>query len=181
MDTEFLDKVTAEYKKVKHPDFRVGDVVEVHTKIKEAGKERTQVFKGVVIAVKGAGVSKTFTVRKISYGIGVEKIVPLYSQNVAKIKILKRGKVKRSKLYFLRKKVGKQALKAGVQIPAEGEDLETEFEEVAKEDEVEEKEDKDTTSKSEKKETKGSKAEGKKTGEEKKQEGKEEIKAEEEK
>jgi len=127
MDTNLLDKVTNEYKKVKHPNFRVGDIIEVHSKISEGEKERIQVFEGIVIAIKGSGISKTFTVRKISYGIGVEKIFPLYSPNIANIKIIKRGKVKRSKLYYLRKKVGKKALKAGIQIPAEGEDLETQF------------------------------------------------------
>lgn len=140
MDTKLLEKVTSEFKKVKHPNFKVGDIIEVHTKIKEGGKERTQIFKGIVIAIKGAGVSKSFTVRKITYGIGVEKIFPLYSPSISKIKLIKRGKVRRSKLYYLRKRVGKAALKAGVQIPAEGEDLETKFVQEARKVEVEEEE-----------------------------------------
>jgi len=130
MDTNLLEKITKEYKKVKHPDFKVGDIIEVHTRIVEEKKERIQVFKGIVIAIKGAGISKTFKVRKISYGVGVEKTFPLYSPMIAKIRIIKQGKkVRRSKLYFLRKRVGKTALKAGMQIPAEGENLETRFEE----------------------------------------------------
>lgn len=147
MDTELINKVTDEYKKVKHPDFHVGDVIDVHTKIKEEDKERIQIFTGVVIAIKGAGISKTFTVRKISYGVGVEKTYPLYSPVIAKIKIIKQAKkVRRSKLYYLREKVGKAALKAGLQIPAEGDDLETKFD--ASFDEV--SEDKEKESKKEK-------------------------------
>jgi large subunit ribosomal protein L19 len=142
MDTKIIEAVTGEFKKAKHPDFRVGDIIEVHTKLKENGKERVQMFKGIVLAIKGAGVSKTFTVRKISYGVGVERIFPLYSPRIAKIKIIKRAsKIKRSKLYYLRDRVGKSALKAGVQIPAEGEDLETKMEE-----EVEEKDTHETDS-----------------------------------
>jgi len=129
MDTKLVDAVTQKMKKIKHPDVRVGDVVDVHTKIKEGDKERIQVFSGMVIATKGSGVSKTLTVRKISYGIGVEKIFPLYAPTVIKIKVSKRSKVRRSKLYYLRDRVGKQALKAGVQIPVEGEDFETQQEE----------------------------------------------------
>jgi large subunit ribosomal protein L19 len=132
MDTKLLESVTKEYKTVKHPNFAPGDIIEVHTRIKEGGKERIQIFKGIVIAIKGAGISKTFTVRKISYGIGVEKIYPVYSPSIAKIKIVKKAKVRRSKLYFLRKRIGKSALKAGVQIPAEGKDLETQQEEEKK-------------------------------------------------
>ncbi len=142
MKQNLINEVTSEYTSIKHPQFRVGDIIEVHTKIKEGGKkkkenekekdterERIQIFKGIVIAKKGSGVSKTFTVRKISYGVGVEKIFPLYSPNISKIKVIKRSKkIRRSKLYFLRKRVGKQALKAGIVVPAEGEDIETEVE-----------------------------------------------------
>ncbi|MBU0976077.1 50S ribosomal protein L19 [Patescibacteria group bacterium] len=138
MDTKILEAVTGDYTKVEHPDFHVGDIVEVHTKLMESGKERVQMFKGIVLAIKGAGVSKTFTVRKISYGVGVERMFPLYSPRIVKIKIVKRAsKIRSSKLYYLRDRVGKSALKAGVQIPAVGEDLETKFE---KEVEVAEKE-----------------------------------------
>jgi large subunit ribosomal protein L19 len=140
MDTKLLEKVTGEYKKVKHPNFRIGDVIEVYTKIKEEDKERVQVFKGIVISIKGSGVSKTFTVRKISYSIGVEKIFPFFSPVIEKIKIIKQAKkIKRSKLYYLRQRVGKRALKAGIQVPAEGENLETEFEEEVKEEEAKSK------------------------------------------
>ncbi|MBN2015373.1 50S ribosomal protein L19 [Candidatus Dojkabacteria bacterium] len=172
MDTQLVDKVTSEYKKAKHPTFDVGDIIEVSAKIKEDGKERIQVFRGVVIAVKGSDTGKTVTVRKISYGVGVEKIFPIYSPMVAKIKVVKRaGKIKRSKLYFLRDRVGKLALKAGVQIPAEGEDLETEFEEKM-EKEVEEKEEvveeEKEKSKSDNKDEKGEERDKQKVEEEKK-------------
>jgi len=122
MDTQLIQKVTGEYTKKKIPQFRVGDIIEVHTKVKEGNKERIQVFKGLVIAIKGEGASKTFTIRKISYGIGVEKIYPLYSPVIEKIKVLQRGRVKRSKLYYIRERVGKAALKAGTQVPVEGEE-----------------------------------------------------------
>lgn len=149
MDTSLLEKVTNEYKRVKHPDFRVGDIIEVHTRIVEEKKERIQIFKGIVLSMKGSGISKTFKVRKISYGIGVEKTFPLYSPMIAKIRIIKQGKkVRRSKLYFLRKRVGKTALKAGIQIPAVGENLETKFEE---EKMKEEKDSEDKLQKSNKK------------------------------
>jgi large subunit ribosomal protein L19 len=155
MNTKLINEVTKEYKsKVKHPEFRTGDIIEVHTKIKEGEKERIQVFKGIVIAIKGEGISKTFTVRKISYGIGVEKIYPLYSPVIQKIKILKKGKVKRSKLYYIRKRLGKKAMKAGIQIPVEGKEQETQI--MGTEEEVE---DADKDSKEE--ETKEEKSEDK--------------------
>ena len=110
MNTEILKKVEeAQYK--KRPNVRVGDTVKLHLKIKEGEKERTQIFEGVVIAKKGSGLSSTLTVRKISYGIGVERIVPLHSPLLEKIEIVKRGTVRKSKLYYLRKRVGKRALK----------------------------------------------------------------------
>ena len=94
----------------KIPDFRPGDTIEVFWRIREEGKERIQPFSGIVIAIKGAGISKTFTVRKIaSQDIGVERIFPLHSPNIQKIKVVKRGKVRRAKLYYLREKVGKKA------------------------------------------------------------------------
>jgi len=110
MNTEILKKVEeGQYK--KRPDVRVGDIVKLHLKIKEGEKERIQIFEGVVIAKKGSGLSSTLTVRKISYGIGVERIVPLHSPLLEKIEIVKRGTVKKSKLYYLRKRVGRKALK----------------------------------------------------------------------
>lgn len=134
MNTKLLNNVTKEYVKVEHPNFSVGDIIEVHNILREESKERIQVFKGIVISIKGSGVSKTFTVRKISYGIGVEKKFPLYSPSVKKIKIIKRAKgVRKSKLYYLRERVGKAALRAGMQVPAVGENLETKFDESQKE------------------------------------------------
>jgi large subunit ribosomal protein L19 len=91
------------------PDFKPGDTIKVHIKVKEADKERIQVFQGVVIAIRGRGNGKTFTVRKVSFGIGVERIFPFASPSIEKIEIVKRGKVRRAKLYFLRKLKGKAA------------------------------------------------------------------------
>ena len=92
-----------------YPDFRAGDTVVVSYKIVEGAKERVQDFRGDVIQIKGTGSTKTFTVRKISNGIGVERIFPFASPGVAEIKVLKRGKVRRSRLYYLRDLVGKKA------------------------------------------------------------------------
>jgi large subunit ribosomal protein L19 len=90
--------------------FTVGDTVKVHIIIKEAdNKERIQVFQGDVIARRGSGLGETFTVRKISFGVGVEKIFPLHSQSVKKVEVVKRGRVRRAKLYYLRKLKGKAA------------------------------------------------------------------------
>jgi len=91
------------------PDFRVGDKVRVEEKIIEQDKSRIQAFEGVVIARKGGGVSQTFTVRKISHGEGVERIFPLHSPLLKDIKVIRQGKVRRAKLYYLRKKIGKEA------------------------------------------------------------------------
>ena len=98
----------------KRPDLRVGDTVKLHLKVQEAGRERVQIFEGVVIAIKGSGINKNIVVRKISYGIGVEKIVPLHAENLEKIEVVKRGTVRRSKLYYLRGRIGKKALKVGL-------------------------------------------------------------------
>lgn len=130
MDSAILETIEKEQYK-KRPDIKVGDIVKMHLKIKEGSKERVQVFEGIVIGIKGVGLSKTVTVRKISYGIGVEKIIPLYSTLLEKVEIVKRGKVKKSKLFFLRERVGRRALKVGnlkdmyetdeVDVPIEGE------------------------------------------------------------
>ena len=136
MDSAILEKIEKDQYK-KRPDIKVGDIVKMHLKIKEGNKEREQVFEGIVIGIKGVGLGKTVTVRKISYGIGVEKIVPLYSTMLEKVEIVKRGKVKKSKLFFLRERVGRRALKVGnlkdmyetdeVDVPVEGEgEIETE-------------------------------------------------------
>lgn len=91
------------------PDFRPGDTVRVHVKVVEGQRERIQVFEGVVIKRRGGGISETFTVRKISYGVGVERTFPLHSPKLAKIEVVRRGKVRRAKLYYLRKLRGKAA------------------------------------------------------------------------
>ncbi len=93
------------------PEIWTGDTVRVHFKIKEGEKERIQVYEGVVIAKKGSGIKRTFTVRKISFGIGVERIFPLHSPKIEKIEIVKRGKVRRAKLYYLRNKIGQKAIR----------------------------------------------------------------------
>ncbi|MDO8462071.1 MAG: 50S ribosomal protein L19 [Deltaproteobacteria bacterium] len=91
------------------PQFQPGDTVRVSTRIKEGDKERVQIFEGVIIRLSGSGLRKTFTVRKISYGVGVERILPLHSPTIAKIEIVMRGKVRRAKLYYLRDLTGRKA------------------------------------------------------------------------
>ena len=95
--------------KEERPNINVGDVVNVHVKIREGERERIQIFEGTIIARKGSGVSETFTVRRVSYGVGVEKVFPVNSPNVAKVELVRSGKVRRSKLYYLRDRVGKAA------------------------------------------------------------------------
>ncbi|MFP4555787.1 MAG: 50S ribosomal protein L19 [Bacteroidales bacterium] len=95
--------------KQEHPEFKSGDTVTVHYKIKEGSKERIQNFRGVVIQRKGGGVTETFTVRKISSGIGIERIFPLYSPFIEKIDVNKTGKVRRARIFYLRKLTGKKA------------------------------------------------------------------------
>jgi len=104
-----VDAVSAAVMKSEIPDFHPGDTVSVHVKVVEGDKERIQVFQGVVITLKGSGVNTTFTVRKVSNGIGVERIFPLHSPNIAKIERLREGKVRRAKLYYLRGLKGKAA------------------------------------------------------------------------
>ena len=104
-----LKTIESKYLKDELPDFKSGDNIRVHVKIKEGDKERVQVFQGDVIAKKGKGINGTFTVRKVSSGIGVERIFPLHSPNVTKIQVLRRGDVRRSKLYYLRDRTGKAA------------------------------------------------------------------------
>ena len=89
--------------------FNVGDTIRVHVRIKEGERERIQIFEGTVIAKKGAGISETFTVRRVSYGVGVERIFPINSPNVAKVEVIRQGKVRRGKLYYLRERSGKAA------------------------------------------------------------------------
>lgn len=104
-----IDAITASQLKTELPNFGPGDTVSVHYKVKEGDKERIQVFKGVVIQRKGAGINATFTVRKVSNGIGVERIFPVNSPNIAKIDHERRGKVRRAKLYYLRGLKGRAA------------------------------------------------------------------------
>ena len=95
--------------KEERPNINVGDVVKVHVKIREGERERIQIFEGTIIARKGSGVSETFTVRRVSYGVGVEKVFPVNSPNVAKVELVRKGRVRRSKLYYVRERVGKAA------------------------------------------------------------------------
>ena len=107
-----MDKIQAfanEQLKTEIPQFEIGDSIVVHNKIKEGARERIQLFDGVVIAKKNGGISATFTVRKMAYGIGVEKTFPLHSPNVVKVDVTRRGKVRRAKLYYVRELVGKAA------------------------------------------------------------------------
>ncbi|RKQ60349.1 large subunit ribosomal protein L19 [Thermovibrio guaymasensis] len=106
---ELMRAVQEKYAKKEIPDFRVGDTVRVHVKVKEGDKERVQAFEGVVIRKRGSGTDATFTVRKVSYGIGIERTFPLYAPVVEKIEVLKRGIVRRARLYYLRERKGKAA------------------------------------------------------------------------
>ena len=105
-----LQKISQEQaKQDRHPDFVIGDTIKVHYKIKEGGKERIQVYTGTVIARKGGGVMESITVRRVSYGEGVERVFPLNSPSIDKIEIERHGKVRRAKLYYLRDLAGKKA------------------------------------------------------------------------
>ena len=104
---KYTKLVEAEHLKKDIPQFNVGDTVDVLVKIVEEGKTRAQTFEGVVIAKKGSGLGETFTVRKISYGEGVERVFPLHTPSIERIVVVKRGDVKRAKLYYLKTKVGK--------------------------------------------------------------------------
>ncbi len=104
-----MESIDKEQMRMDLPDFNVGDTVKVHFKIVEGEKERIQVFEGVVIRKRKGGVGATFTVRKVSYGIGVERIFPLHSPRIEKIEIVNRGRVRRARLYYLRHLRGKAA------------------------------------------------------------------------
>ncbi|MDR0985021.1 MAG: 50S ribosomal protein L19 [Endomicrobium sp.] len=107
----FLNNVIDEFKEVKNNKyyFKVGDQVKVHFKIIEGKNEKVQLFEGIIIKIKGSKISKTFTIRKISYGIAIERIFPIFSPNILKVEITRYGLVRRSKLYYLRKLFGKAA------------------------------------------------------------------------
>ena len=106
---DMIQAFTNEQLKKEVPQFNVGDTVRVHNKIVEGSRERIQLFEGTVIAKKNGGISETFTVRRISYGVGVEKTFPLHSPRVEKVEVVRTGKVRRAKLYYLRDRVGKAA------------------------------------------------------------------------
>lgn len=109
MPVNLLDQIEREQLKSEVAQFNVGDTVKVFAKIVEGNKERIQAFEGVVIARKNSGPRETFTVRRVSFGVGVEKIFPLHSPRIEKIELVKRGKVRRAKLYYLRNLTGKKA------------------------------------------------------------------------
>lgn len=106
---KLLESITKDQLRTDHPEFRSGDTVEVHVKVVEGTRERIQLFEGVVIKRQNGGIGATFTVRKISYGVGVERTFPLHSPRVAKINVTRRGIVRRAKLYYLRDLRGKAA------------------------------------------------------------------------
>ncbi len=104
---DFIKVLTNEQLKENVPSVNIGDTVRVHNRIKEGNRERIQLFEGTVIAKHGGGISETFTVRRVSYGCGVEKTFPIHSPNVVKVETIRSGKVRRAKLYYLRGRVGK--------------------------------------------------------------------------
>ncbi|MGE7601814.1 50S ribosomal protein L19 [Peribacillus sp. NPDC097675] len=104
-----INEITKEQLRSDLPSFRPGDTVRVHVKVIEGTRERIQLFEGVVIKRRGGGVSETFTVRKISYGVGVERAFPLHTPKIAKLEVIRHGKVRRAKLYYLRELRGKKA------------------------------------------------------------------------
>jgi large subunit ribosomal protein L19 len=104
-----IQEITKEQLRTDLPEFRPGDTVRVHVKVVEGNRERIQVFEGIVIKRRGAGISETFTVRKVSYGVGVERTFPVHTPKIAKLEVVRRGKVRRAKLYYLRQLRGKAA------------------------------------------------------------------------
>jgi large subunit ribosomal protein L19 len=109
MEMDILRTLTAEQKKADMPGFSVGDTVRVHFKIVEGKTERVQAYEGLVLCFKKSGIGRSFTVRKNSYGVGVERVFPLHSPRIQKVEVLRPGKVRRAKLYYIRGKVGKAA------------------------------------------------------------------------
>ena len=106
---DLMQAFTEKYKKAEPPVVEVGDTVRVHLKVKEGNRERIQVFEGIVIAKKHGGIEETITVRRLAYGVGVEKVFPLHSPSIEKIETVRTGFVRRAKLYYLRDRVGKAA------------------------------------------------------------------------
>ena len=109
MAYDILKAFVTEQLKTELPKFKIGDTVRVHNRITEGQRERIQMFEGTVIAKRGGGINETFTVRRVSYGVGTEKTFPLHSPNVDKVQVIRQGKVRRAKLYYLRGRVGKRA------------------------------------------------------------------------
>ena len=106
---DLVKALNSQYMKEELPEIRVGDTVRVHVRIKEGARERIQVFEGTVIAKKHGGIEETITVRRISYGVGCEKVFPVHSPSIVSVETIRRGKVRRAKLYYLRDRVGKRA------------------------------------------------------------------------
>lgn len=104
-----IQEMTQDLLRSEPLNVEIGNTVRVHIKIKEGTRERIQIFEGTVIAKKHGGISETFTVRRVAYGVGVEKVFPLHSPNVEKVEVVRKGKVRRAKLYYLRDRVGKAA------------------------------------------------------------------------
>lgn len=150
MSQQLINAVTKNYMKNDVPEFRAGDTVRVHVRIKEGNKERIQVFEGIIIKVQGGGVNKTFTVRKISYGVGVEKTFLVHSPLVEKVELVRVGKARRARLFYLRDRVGKAA-KTKEQIGARIEDREITIKEDLAEEPVAEEVKEEATVKAEEK------------------------------
>jgi large subunit ribosomal protein L19 len=106
---KLITEIENKYIKNDIPDFSSGDTIKVSVRVTEGSRERIQIFEGIVIAINGDGINKTITVRKVSFGIGVERIFPVHAPIVSSIEVLKKGKVRRSKLYYLRDRIGKSA------------------------------------------------------------------------
>ena len=106
---DLMKALTSQYMKEELPQMNVGDTVRVHVKIKEGTRERVQAFEGTIIARKHGGIEETITVRRLSYGVGCEKVFPVHSPNIVKVETVRRGKVRRAKLYYLRDRLGKAA------------------------------------------------------------------------
>jgi len=109
LSMDALKLISQDSVKSEMPVFEIGDTVKVNVNIREGERERIQVFEGTVIARKGSGISETFTVRRVSYGVGVERVFPIHSPNVKSVDIVRKGRVRRAKLYYLRDRVGKAA------------------------------------------------------------------------
>ena len=106
---DIIKNIEAAQLKEEVPEFNVGDTVKVYAKVKEGNRERIQIFEGTVIAKNNSGIAETFTVRRVAYGCGVERVFPVHSPSVAKVELVRKGRVRRAKLYYLRDRVGKAA------------------------------------------------------------------------